>query len=34
MKIVIPDGSGQVGTLLARDLDADGAEVVVLSRTP
>ncbi len=34
MKIVIPGGSGQVGTLLARALHADGDEVVVLSRTP
>ena len=34
MKIVIPGGSGQVGTVLARALTADGHEVVVLSRTP
>lgn len=34
MKIVIPGGSGQVGTLLARALHAAGDEVVVLSRTP
>ncbi len=34
MKIVIPGGSGQVGTLLARDFHAGGDEVVVLSRTP
>jgi uncharacterized protein (TIGR01777 family) len=34
MKIVIPGGSGQVGTLLARALHTDGHEVVVLSRTP
>jgi hypothetical protein len=34
MKIVIPGGSGQVGTLLARALTADGHEIVVLSRTP
>ena len=34
MKIVIPGGSGQVGTLLARRLVADRHEVVVLSRTP
>lgn len=33
MKTVIPGGSGQVGTLLARRLAADGHEVVVLSRT-
>jgi hypothetical protein len=34
MKIVIPGGSGQVGTLLARAFHADGDEVVVLSRHP
>lgn len=34
MKIVIPGGSGQVGTLLARAFGADGHEVVVLSRKP
>ena len=34
MKIVIPGGSGQVGTLLARAFHAEGHEVVVLSRTP
>jgi uncharacterized protein (TIGR01777 family) len=32
MKIVIPGGSGQVGTLLARVFTADRHEVVVLSR--
>jgi len=32
MKIVIPGGSGQVGSLLARAFLADGHEVVVLSR--
>jgi uncharacterized protein (TIGR01777 family) len=32
MKIVIPGGSGQVGTLLARSFYAQGHEVVVLSR--
>lgn len=32
MKIVLPGGSGQVGTLLARSLHADGHDVVVLSR--
>jgi uncharacterized protein (TIGR01777 family) len=32
MKVVIPGGSGQVGTILARALHADGHEVVVLSR--
>jgi uncharacterized protein (TIGR01777 family) len=34
MKIILPGGSGQVGTLLARAFHADGHEVVVLSRTP
>lgn len=34
MKIVLPGGSGQVGTLLARAWHAQGHEVVVLSRTP
>jgi uncharacterized protein (TIGR01777 family) len=34
MKIVIPGGSGQVGTLLARAFHADGHEVVMLSRNP
>jgi uncharacterized protein (TIGR01777 family) len=34
MKIVIPGGSGQVGTLLARAFLADGHEVLVLSRSP
>ncbi len=34
MKIVIPGGTGQVGTLLARRFHADGHEVVVLSRNP
>lgn len=34
MKIVVPGGSGHVGSLLARALHADGHEVVVLSRTP
>jgi len=34
MKIVIPGGSGQVGTLLARTFVADGHEAVVLSRRP
>jgi uncharacterized protein (TIGR01777 family) len=32
MKVVIPGGSGQVGTILARRLHARGAEVVVLTR--
>ena len=34
MKIVIPGGSGQVGTILARAFHQDGHEVVVLSRSP
>ncbi|MBM3979597.1 MAG: TIGR01777 family protein [Planctomycetes bacterium] len=34
MKIVIPGGSGQVGTMLARHSHAAGHEVVVLSRKP
>jgi uncharacterized protein len=34
MKIVIPGGSGQVGTVLARAFHKDGHEVVVLSRRP
>ncbi|MEZ5979030.1 MAG: DUF1731 domain-containing protein [Planctomycetota bacterium] len=34
MKIVIPGGTGQVGTVLARDFHASGDEVVVLSRAP
>lgn len=34
MKIVIPGGTGQVGTVLARDFQANGHEVVVLGRTP
>ena len=33
MKVVIPGGSGQVGTLLARAFHERGDEVVVLSRT-
>jgi len=32
MKIIIPGGSGQVGTILARAFHADGHEVVILSR--
>ena len=34
MKIVIPGGSGQVGTLLARAFHAEGHDVCVLSRNP
>ncbi len=32
MKIVIPGGTGQIGTLLARTLAAQGHEVAALSR--
>jgi uncharacterized protein len=34
MNIVIPGGSGQVGTMLARAFHRDGHEIVVLSRRP
>jgi len=34
MRIVIPGGSGQVGTILARTFHARGDEVTVLSRNP
>lgn len=34
MKIVLPGGSGQIGTILARAFHEAGNEVVVLSRTP
>ncbi len=34
MKIVIPGGTGQVGTILARAFHEDGHEVEVLSRKP
>lgn len=34
MKIVIPGGSGQIGTVLAREFHKAGHEVVVLSRRP
>jgi uncharacterized protein (TIGR01777 family) len=34
MKVVIPGGSGQVGTLLGRAFVGDGHEVVALSRSP
>lgn len=34
MKIVIPGGSGQVGTVLARAFHTDGHQVSVLSRRP
>ncbi|HTG31681.1 MAG TPA: TIGR01777 family oxidoreductase [Thermoanaerobaculia bacterium] len=33
MKVVIPGGSGQVGTILARSLHAEGHDVVILSRS-
>ena len=34
MKVVIPGGTGQVGTLLARAFHKDGHEVVALGRSP
>ena len=34
MKLIIPGGSGQVGTLIARNFHQDGHEVIVLSRNP
>lgn len=34
MKIVIPGGSGQVGTILARAFHESGHEVIILSRKP
>lgn len=34
MKIAIPGGTGQVGTLLARALHHDGHEVIVFGRSP
>lgn len=34
MRVVIPGGTGQVGTILARALHAAGHEVVILSRRP
>jgi uncharacterized protein (TIGR01777 family) len=34
MRIVIPGGSGQVGTVLARAFHSEGHDVVVLSRRP
>ena len=34
MRIVIPGGSGQVGTVLAREFHARGDEVIVLARAP
>src|SRR5438876_9142223 len=32
MKVIIPGGSGHLGTIVARALERDGHEVVVLSR--
>jgi uncharacterized protein len=34
MKVIIPGGSGQVGTILARAFHHAGHEVVILSRKP
>ena len=34
MKVIIPGGSGHVGTVLAQAMHADGHDVVVLSRRP
>lgn len=34
MKIVIPGGSGQIGTLLGRAFHQAGHEVIELSRSP
>ncbi len=34
MRVVIPGGSGQVGTVLARAFQREGDEVVILSRRP
>jgi uncharacterized protein (TIGR01777 family) len=34
MKVIIPGGSGQVGTILARALSKQGHDVLVLSRSP
>lgn len=34
MKIVIPGGTGQVGTILARAFQKEGHDVVILSRNP
>jgi uncharacterized protein len=34
MKVVIPGGTGQVGTILDRALTADGHDVVILTRSP
>jgi uncharacterized protein (TIGR01777 family) len=34
MKVVIPGGTGQVGTVLSRELHRDGHDVVALGRSP
>lgn len=34
MKVVIPGGTGQVGTILDRALTSDGHDVVVVTRSP
>lgn len=34
MKIILAGGTGQIGTLLARAFQAEGEEVVILSRSP
>lgn len=34
MKIVLAGGSGQIGTILARDFHSRGHEVIILSRSP
>src|SRR4051794_24132275 len=34
MRIVIPGGTGQVGTILSRTLSAAGHEVTILTRRP
>src|SRR5439155_1543773 len=34
VRILLPGGAGQVGTILARAFHSDGHEVVVLSRAP
>ena len=34
MRVVMPGGSGQVGSILARHYHARGDDVAVLSRTP
>src|SRR5438105_2238980 len=34
MKILLPGGSGQIGTILARHLHTQAHDVLVLSRTP